>query len=464
MLAFISLLSAALAGEPILVPDFTPGTTSEFALSYLLQDRVFSALEAAGHVVLTSDVVRPIVGDVIDGCADVPACPAEPIEQLPARLALVVRVERREGAVVSAVRLYDRTAQKYVADELIPIPTGEEDAFGARLVAMVNDRFKTIGPGSTVDLVEAAQLVGARRQAERKPTATAKQPEATAEQPTAAPSAKPPIPTETVGSEGASDPVAMRMAGTELKPKHVRGSTKAFMNSPLSANEWFFKSTPHAGRLTVEVRGGLGVGDVDRAADVRVQIERDGDGNPIVTDEWYQEGPQVQRRPKGALFIGYSPTTWFDFGAVLGLQYGGRTLTTAFTENGTTGDGSTDSGQAVQLDVTPMARFYLVPLGPAKPYLVVGGNLRAFDRYQIAPTTIEYPKPEAGVVFGATGGGGLMVDPGPIVGFFLEGTYTQHFGLRASAAETGALWEQRPPAPNGVRYTVGVVGGVQFRL
>ena len=95
---------------------------------------------------------------------------------------------------------------------------------------------------------------------------------------------------------------------------------------------------------------------------------------------------------------------------------------------------------------------------------MVAGDLRVFDKYKITSTTIQYPEPEAGVIPGVTAGGGLLVDPGPIVGFFLEGNYTRHFGLRAAAAETGDFWEERPPAPNGSMATVAVVGGVQFRL
>jgi hypothetical protein len=97
------LPAVAAAGEPLLVPDFTPASTSEFSLAFLLQDRVIASLEGAGHVVLTSDVVRPRVGAVVDACADTPACPIEPLRALPARVAVVVRIERRDAALIGLV-------------------------------------------------------------------------------------------------------------------------------------------------------------------------------------------------------------------------------------------------------------------------------------------------------------------------------------------------------------------------
>ena len=60
----------------------------------------------------------------------------------------------------------------------------------------------------------------------------------------------------------------------------------------------------------------------------------------------------------------------------------------------------------------------------------------------------------------------MMIDPGPIVGFFFEGSYTKHFGDRSEVIEAGA-WEQKKPEPpigTASLYTAAVLGGVQFRL
>src|SRR5688572_6976308 len=90
------LATPASAGEPVLVPDFTPATTSEFALAFLLQERVVAALEGTGHVVLTGPVVEPTTG-ALDVCFDVEGCPVGAMQKLPVRVAVVVRVERKDG-------------------------------------------------------------------------------------------------------------------------------------------------------------------------------------------------------------------------------------------------------------------------------------------------------------------------------------------------------------------------------
>jgi hypothetical protein len=90
------------------------------------------------------------------------------------------------------------------------------------------------------------------------------------------------------------------------------------------------------------------------------------------------------------------------------------------------------------------------------------------DRYQIdQPPTLTYPVPGAALIPGWIGGGGMMIDPGPIVGVFAEGSYTRHFGVRSQPLEygQGAPWpyEYTPIDATGA-LTVAVTGGIQFRL
>ena len=115
--------------------------------------------------------------------------------------------------------------------------------------------------------------------------------------------------------------------------------------------------------------------------------------------------------------------------------------------------------------LAPRLRFYPVPVGPAKPFLYVGAEFRMFDEYNLQqPEVVTYPTPPGGVVPGLSGGAGLMIDPGPIVGFFFEWGYTHHLGERSEGITTGA-WDYRvrePSAYNGA--TSHFIGGVQFRL
>jgi hypothetical protein len=238
----------------------------------------------------------------------------------------------------------------------------------------------------------------------------------------------------------------------------------------MDARDWLYRATPHAGRVTFEVRAGLGMGDVDRFADVRAALE-----NGVQTQAWYQEGPSYARRPRGEIFLGYAPLTFLDVGVLFGLQYSGRDLTTGLARAGE-GEGEAlgsapvdvselDDIQAVQLHVQPRVRGYLVPTGPAKPYLMTGIEVKVFDTYRIEqPVGVLYPIPPGGSTAGWVGGAGLLIDPSPIMGVFFEGAYIPHFGLRAATTSEG-LWAGAIPTPQEARgWTASLMGGVQFRL
>ena len=115
--------------------------------------------------------------------------------------------------------------------------------------------------------------------------------------------------------------------------------------------------------------------------------------------------------------------------------------------------------------IQPRVRGYLAPVGPAKPFLFTGAEFRFFDAYNIEqPETLTYPVPQGGSIPGWVGGGGLMIDPGPIVGLFFEASYCLHFGERSRLVQQGSWVHDVPQAPENAGYTIGLTGGVQFRL
>jgi hypothetical protein len=194
------------------------------------------------------------------------------------------------------------------------------------------------------------------------------------------------------------------------------------------------------------------------------------------TDEanygWYQEGPSSAARVRGSFFLGYAPTASFDFGVSGGLQYGYKVLVSGWSDE-TSGSQDTgtnwgqDTAQAVQFYIQPRARFYMLWVGPVKPYAVAGFETRIFDSLKIADSDlVDYPDPSGGVFFGPLVGLGVMVDPSPAVGLFVEGTYVAHFGTRAGFAQNDVSFrpeEVATPEPFK-KHTIGIVGGVQFRL
>ena len=184
-------------------------------------------------------------------------------------------------------------------------------------------------------------------------------------------------------------------------------------------------------------------------------------------------------RPNGLAVI--ARCAMIDVGVLAGLQWGERKTSTGVFQTDANGDllaepsVSPEQGvQAVQFLLQPRVRGYLVPMGPAKPFLFTGAEFRVINQYLVdQPPNIIYLPPEGAMIPGWVGGGGLLIDPSPIVGLFAEGSYTAHFGARSMLSSpdpaTGVQpWDAEryplPTPPSYARYTVSVVGGVQFRL
>ncbi len=63
MVAGLGLAQIGLAAEPIVLPDFTPGSADPFAVSVsvMVQGTVADRLLHDGHIVLTTEVIQPVV-------------------------------------------------------------------------------------------------------------------------------------------------------------------------------------------------------------------------------------------------------------------------------------------------------------------------------------------------------------------------------------------------------------------
>jgi len=486
-----SLGGVAHAGEPVLLPDFTPGTVSEFGLASILQQTTEVALARAGHVVLRTEVVKPVVdGDNLATCFDSATCPHRALGQLPARFGIVVRVRRDGPKVFADVRLYEQTGRDPLASETFEVIPGSEDELGRKIADLIDEMAKVMGPADARDLIDAAKLITRweeRTDGEGEPdqdpdgvaqTPVDGDPDGDAiDDPEQGPYPDPglaPDPVAPVLPDPPPDPIVQEpidpstpegmeraLQDTPYAERHLVGVRDNFIESGLDVRTWAARRTPHAGRAIIEIRGGLSIGDVDRLAQVRTTITAEGQ------EKWFREGPEAAQRVRGDLYVGYAPTAWIDVGTLLGVQYGQRRLDSGWTDDAGNSETGDDSVQAVQLALQPRVRFYPVRMGPVKPYLAAGWDMRFFDRWRIRPVDgVEYGEPPGGTVRGPVGAVGLLVDPSPIVGLFAEGSYTYTLGLRAVAAQVSDVLPP-PGAPTiveGDRRVISVVGGVQFRL
>jgi hypothetical protein len=457
---------SACAAEPILVPDFTPGSPAEFAIAGMLSSQAQDRLLADGEIVLTEEAVQPAVGNALHGCAARAGCPSDVLPHLPARMAVVVMIARTaDDNIMGYIRLFVGSDARPLLSRDVPILPGQESLFTDQVSGAVRELLATIGPSSDAVLMAAARLLSGQPLGPSQPS-----PPRPGEPPDDVALDAPNGPGDPERPpKGTADnrPLDQLLDGSGVYPRHLAGSVMAFRKAALDPRDWVFRNSPHAGRVTVGVQAGLGIGDTERSGDLRATIDAEGHQ----TEAWYQEGPYYARRSRGGVFVGYAPVTFLDLGCLFGLQYGGRYLTTGLAHEQS--DGSTaitlnkaQELQAVQLLFQPRVRGYLIPLGPAKPYLFTGPEFRFFDKYELAQSGSGplYDPPPGGTVFGYGGGGGLMIDPSPIVGFYAEGSYTQLFGTRAGPVEHGA-WSSPHPAPDvPTHHTIGVVGGVQFRI
>jgi hypothetical protein len=441
----------ALAGEPVLLPDFTPASTSDFSLAALLHQATADRLSRSGHIVLVSDVVAPVVGPLY-GCADDPSCPQAQLAKLPARFAVVVGVRRDGAKIVADVALYEQSSQAPIERRTVEIVDGREDELGREVADLVHELAGVMGPADASAVIAAAKLIS---DAEGRDGSTAGTPGGEP-----APQRDRPVKPEPLSDDAR---IEQALADTDFTERHLVGVRDHFLNSGLDIRDWAYRATPHAGRTIIEVRGAYGFGDTDRVAYVRTSVGADGE-----QAQWFQEGPAEGQRVRGELFVGYAPSAWVDVGALLGLQYGERTLDSAWSDTQGGGRRSTDTVQAVQFHLQPRVRLYPVRTGPFKPYIFAGVDLRFFDQWRIREVNnIRYAQPPGGMAAGPVGGGGLLIDPSPLVGFFAEASYAVHYGARAGYAQNSSAlrpadtsFVDRVPAG----YLVVVSGGVQFRL
>lgn len=481
----------ALGAEPLFVPAFTPNSPSEAPIARTLERRITKRLRDEGHFVIDAATAATVVdASEIARCAVLPTCPTQVLPRLPARFSVVARVDRlSDGTLLGHVEYYETARPQPLRVTDAAVVAGQETAFVNEVARTTNELIAEVGPSDDAMRNAARQLLAdAQQAAQPAPTEAPRPPAAdaptvaapTTPSPPATPQPEPEPDAEPVvltgprgdGETPHTQPIDVLIADTNVKRRYLVGAERHFKKSGLDPRDYMYVATPHAGRVLFEVRAGFGSGDIDRTAQIRAEVARQGDG-VTQTNAFYREGPATGQNFRGEFFLGYAPVTLIDFGVLFGLQYGQRTIRTGVYTRLPSGEtetpvGPADDVQALNIYLQPRLRLFLVPFGPAKPFVVGGGEFRFIDSYQLAgPEGVTFLVPESTVVPGAVVGGGMMIDPGPIVGLFAEATYTRHFGGRAVASEATSMgpWDYDEPALDATEAaTFAINGGVQFRL
>jgi hypothetical protein len=123
-----------------------------------------------------------------------------------------------------------------------------------------------------------------------------------------------------------------------------------------------------------------------------------------------------------------------------------------------------DPTLAFMAGIEPRLRFYTVPTGPVKPYVLTAANLRFYDGYVVPDLdTIKYPDRSGGLSAGMTLGGGLAFDaPGGFLAF-LEVPWTYLFSPQPFKRDTPAIFDP-PAARSQSNQVLAIRAGLGFRI
>jgi len=451
---WMSLFGVALAadragGEPVLIPDFTPVSVSEFITAFELQDVVYEELRHQGFTVLTSSTVRTIVGEGFTSCADVPDCPRGPLMNLPARLAVVVSVGRTQGELYGSVEIHHLASAEPVWWVDIPIDPDRLERFGIEVALGLLDVQADLPPMAPELVAAGEQLVASA------PTVDDEELN---------------LPDDPFEDEPDEEPEQVSEAAPHPDPddrwsldeRYYRGSRKGYAKSPWSGDAWVRSTRTHSGRVIIEVRGGVVYGAVNRQAEVLAEPADDG----TFEFTWYQEAPDVGTGGVVGAYVGFAPVTWLDVGLAAYLEIALNAARLGWMGEGAYPEyGARNTATSLSARFQPRIRGWIVPLGVVKPYLFAGFDLWYFPNYALdIEDDLDYPEPTGGWVPGADLGAGVQFDPGLGYGLFLEMSYIQRFGERAGTSTTGQGTGFQDTPFDEPTWTISALAGIQFRI
>ncbi len=457
---FATALAAgtAHANDVLLVPEMQASTEIDPGWARVVQQTVLDVLRDNGFLVYDAPTVRRVAGGVLDVCpnGEQVRCLRDALQSLPARVGMqLTLIASPEGDSTLGVEFFDELQLDPVARLDLPIAQGREQRVALQVAMFALDTIADVGVSSP------ALLEAARRQIDPAPTT--------------------PPPTPTTGDlwstedgedEGLPDPaddaledeepVKPVVIEDELMPRMIAGSRAAYDARTVRAEEWYTKRTPHAGRVIIELRGGIGHTDVNRYA---VSLGApDGNGD-LTTTVWF-EGPTAGVGGRIGAFLGYAPLTFFDFGVMAGAWIAEDTITLGYMANGAAPElGEPATFAVARPYVQPRVRFWFVPTGPVKPYLAAGVELSFVALWKFAAETTEpFQRPNGGMITSPTGALGVGFDPHPNVGILVEGAFQYHLGPLGRNRNGGELLGDPPALSAPVGFTIVPEIALQFRL
>lgn len=469
---YISLLVGALFGsvasasEVVLLPAVVAIEEGDEDAAGDLRDALVRVLRADDFVVLEPPDVRPVLGEALEVCppAQRTGCVSVGLMSIPARVAIVVRVERGVGAPAAVVDFVHQGDAEPIRSLRLSLGVGEEERVAVQVALGALDVFEQVGASSPA-MVEAARRMTQLGSSSYGGIVRGIVP--LSEEPDDEEGPLDAAPFEEEALDAEVDVMLDRLDAQapevdELAPRLFAGARRDYEAREGDVTAWLKLRRPHAGRFLIELRGLLSYGDVKRQLLTMGALDED----QALTAVLWEEGP-VQGLSGGLeLSLGYAPTTYLEFGVIGGVRF-------VYDEGaiGYMNEGSTPSfGEMTPFFVPrpyvqPRLRVYPVHLGVAKPFVLLGGRFEFVKNWRFNTGTAQpFARPPGGVLYGLQGGVGVVIEATPRVGVVVESSMTYHIGQLAKVRVAGTLVGDAPLPPVGEGWGLDVALGLQFRL
>ncbi len=439
-------LRSAHAGD-VLVPEATPAQLSDFSVAYLFYDMVLTQLRDRGLNVQDADRMRPWAASDADACYDNPDCPRLIWDHEEGGTVLVVLgVGQTDDGLSVTARIY-KEGEDEPAEEIIEtVAGGAEEKLAAKIAGI------------------AAGLNGDSEPARIAPKTTS-EPKATSKEPEEEPDER-----EEKEEKKPKAPAAPEdTADDEQAHMGVPGwAYTKFRESGLSRREWLNQQRVRTGKVSIELLGGYGLGDVNRGYGVRVAIQDGTDGFETFAASTV-EGPGPGAGFAGAAAITYTPAWFLETSLQLGLVLGTKALNAGWecpsTDCAETSDVQDyEPVNSVQGFIEPRARVLPIATGYVKPYVLAGLHLRLWDGFEVPDgSSVDYPNSPGGAGVGLVLGGGVSLDVVPNLSFLIEVPYSITLadgGKEVNSADV----EAEPTALDETDGLLRITGGIAVRF
>ena len=442
-------LAGTASAQDVVLPPYTPRTTSDFGLAEDLTEASWQALSSSDLSYAGPVDIRRRVGAPAEACWDVKECVPLLFERFPeARLASVGSVGWEDGMVQAKVRFYGFGDPSPIEVVIRPVDPSAMGEFSAEMTALARDLLPLLPPreGATdggnagAAVVDSSQ--GSRQDEERQARddeAARRADEAQRRKEDAR------VPPEVLAQEQAAE--ARRVEAERRRLGLPKCAFQRYQDSGLSYEDWSNDARVRARHGVIEFMGGVAMGDVDRRYDTRVWVEQDERGGLGTVDTYQYESFLQGRGFEGTVALGYLPVWWLEIGVSGGIQLTSKQLTTGWEQtiagSSTIVDSDSriyDPASAMVATVMPRLRGYVLPTGVVKPFLLAGATFRMADGYSVPDLAlIDYPDRPGALAYGPTVGAGVAFDFPGAASIMLEVPWTWMLSEPYYLADTGLV-------------------------